>query len=256
MILAIDIGNTTITLAMVGKRQVRRVKRVDGRVSAKKLKENIKMALEDLRSSVSAKTVGVCCSVVPKLTSMVKALVHAIFHIDLKIVGRDVEVLIRNKYRNPQQVGSDRLVGAYAAVTLYGAPAIIIDLGTAVTVDVVSPEGHYEGGIILPGMKMSAASLNQQTALLPDIHTIKAPRHLIGKTTEESILSGLFYGYGAMCQGLVTQIQQVWKCSAMVVLTGGHASTMRRFMGTHNFMVDANLVLRGLAILGRLHDES
>ena len=121
------------------------------------------------------------------------------------IIGRDIVVPIKNRYKNPKQVGQDRLVGAYGAMKIYGCPLIVVDLGTAITFDVISPKGEYLGGAIVPGIRLSAESLFLKTALLPHIE-IQAPRHIIGKTTQESMLSGLFYGYGSLCRGIIDLI--------------------------------------------------
>ena len=105
--------------------------------------------------------------------------------ISVRIIGKDIHVPMVNKYKNPKQVCQDRLVGAYAARMLYGEPLIVIDLGTAIAFDVVSAKGEYLGGVIVPGLRLSAESLFTKTALLPEID-IKAPQSPIGRTTQVS----------------------------------------------------------------------
>lgn len=153
-----------------------------------------------------------------------------------------------NKYKNPRQVGQDRLVGAYAAMTLYGKPTIIIDLGTAITFDAVSGKGEYLGGAIVPGIRLSAESLFLKTALLPQID-IKAPNSVIGRTTQESILSGLFYGYGSLCRGFIDLIAKQIKGKPKVVMTGGHTQLMKKFINRDIRVVDEELVFKGLDLL-------
>ena len=172
------------------------------------------------------------------------------------MIGRDIKVPIKNNYLDPQQVGQDRLVGAYATKCLYGFPAIIIDFGTAITFDVISSKGEYEGGMILPGMRLSAESLFQKTALLPQIHTIKKPHSIVGKTTQESILSGLFYGYAAMCSGLIDLLFSQMKGKPKVIATGGHAVVMKNFISSRITNIDPDLVFKGLALIKEVQNFS
>ena len=136
---------------------------------------------------------------------------------------------MENNY-NPKQIGQDRLVGAYAAKVLYGFPAIIIDFGTATTFDVVNGKGEYDGGLIVPGIRLSTETLFQKTALLPRIENIQAPKNLVGKNTQDSILSGLFYGYGTMSSGLIDLIEKKIKGKAKVIITGGYTSLMKKYI--------------------------
>ena len=164
------------------------------------------------------------------------------------IIGRDIQVPIKNRYKNPKQVGQDRLVGAYGAMKIYGRPLIVVDLGTAITFDVISPKGEYLGGAIVPGIRLSAESLFLKTALLPHIE-IQAPKHIIGKTTQESILSGLFYGYGSLCRGFIDLISQEIKAKPKVVMTGGHTHLMKKFVSPKIRIIDEDLVFKGIYFL-------
>src|SRR6185503_4775114 len=113
----------------------------------------------------------VICSVVPKYLKIGESEIKRRYGKSPVVIGRQISVPIKNNYRNKSQVGQDRLVGAYAAERLYGAPAIIVDFGTAITFDVVSAHGDYDGGIIVPGIRLSAESLFRKTALLPEVST-------------------------------------------------------------------------------------
>jgi type III pantothenate kinase len=143
-------------------------------------------------------------------------------------------------------VGADRLVGAFAAKVLYGEPLIIIDFGTAVTIDVVGSRGAYEGGIIVPGIRLSAQSLFKKTALLPNIASFKPPAALIGRDTRESILSGLFYGYGALCDGLIERISAQMGRRPKVIVTGGHTRAMTKMISRKVHHIDKQLVIKGI----------
>lgn len=246
MILTVDIGNTTIALGLVNKTKVLKVERLDANFKKRRLAEDVQGILRKFQSHPLK--VAIISSVVPKSTILVERLIKNSLSLKVIVVGRDTAVPIKNLYKNPKQVGQDRLVGAYAAQQLYGKPVIVIDLGTAITFDVVSIKGEYLGGIIVPGLRLSAESLFLKTALLPKI-AIKAPKAVIGRTTEESMLSGLFYGYGSLCRGLIELISQGFKSKPRVVMTGGHTQLMKKFISTKIRIIDENLVHKGLAFL-------
>ena len=261
MLLAIDIGNTTIALAAVHGGKVTAVQHMDTPPSGgdpEVLVSRLNRALAIFHKKGYIFNRGVLCSVVPKILTVVERTIVKSMGFEPKVVGRDVIVPIKNRYKNPKQVGQDRLVGAYAALRLYGKPAcrsgrplIVIDLGTAITFDVVSARGEYLGGVIVPGLRLSAESLFLKTALLPKI-AIKAPGNIIGKTTEESMLSGLFYGYGALCQGVVDLLsRRVGARSPRphVVMTGGHTRLMKKFVSPKVRIIDEDLVFKGMALL-------
>jgi type III pantothenate kinase len=247
MYLTVDIGNTTIALALVKNKKIEAVKRLDTVIKNDQLVLQLTGALRTLkrRGIISA---AVICSVVPGATGLVKRIIKKELKVPVSVVGEDIKVPLINRYKNPRQVGQDRLVGAYAAMTLYGKPAIIIDLGTAITFDAVSAKNEYLGGAIVPGIRLSAESLFLKTALLPEI-AIRAPKSVIGRTTEESILSGLFYGYGSLCLGFIDLMKQQIKGNPKVVMTGGHTHLMKKFIRRDIRIIDEDLVFRGLALL-------
>ncbi len=248
MILTIDIGNTTIALALMDKMRVKFMTRLDTGLSNHRLKT----ALVDVLSKINRKHDSikgvVISSVVPNKTKIVEQESRKVLKLKPKVVGFDLSVPMVNRYKNPKQVGQDRLVGAYAAMKLYGNPVIVIDLGTAITFDVVSPKKEYLGGVIVPGIRLSAESLFLKTAMLPKID-IKAPKTVIGRTTEESILSGLFYGYGSLCQGFIELIAKQIGGHPKVVMTGGHTHLMKKFVASKIRIIDDHLVHKGMALL-------
>jgi len=241
MILTIDIGNTTIALAAVQRTKVMDLKRLDTGADIRKV-------LASFRKKGYKFKVAVISSVVPKLTQKVEQITHKYANTKTIVVGRDLVVPLKNLYKNPKQVGQDRLVGAYAALLLYGKPVIVIDLGTAITFDIVSARGEYMGGAIVPGLRLSAESLFLKTAMLPKI-ALKAPKSVIGRTTKESILSGLFYGYGCLCHGFIELISRQLKAKPKVVMTGGHTRLMKKFISPKIRIIDEHLVHKGMALL-------
>lgn len=229
MYLAVDIGNTTIAFALLDQGKVLAVKRMDTFMKSDSLRWQLKGVLLQFKRRYPMINQVMICSVVPKVVPMIKGSIKAELGLKAHVLGEDIKVPMVNRYKSPRQVGQDRLVGAYAAMVLYGKPAIIIDLGTAITFDAVSNNAEYLGGAIVPGIRLSAESLFLKTALLPQID-IKAPKSVIGQTTQESILSGLFYGYGALCRGFIELMEHQVKGRPTIIMTGGHTQLMKRFI--------------------------
>ena len=247
IILAVDIGNTTISLGVVRAGQVTATADVETRLPAPKLRKELTRLLLGFRQRFALDGV-IICSVVPPVTKIIKLLLQKNLSVRPLVVGEDIVVPLINRYHNPKQVGQDRLVGAYAAMKLYGIPAIIIDFGTAITFDVVSKKREYLGGIIIPGIRLSAESLFAKTALIPRIDIVK-PGPLIGKNTQQSVLSGIFYGYGAMSRGLIDQITRQIKGKPQVIVTGGYTKQMKKYIARQITKVNPHLVFKGLYLL-------
>ena len=250
MLLAIDVGNTNIVIGVYDRRRLI----ASGRISTSSPRTVDEYAitlgglLQRLEVPPASVTRILIASVVPKATAGVKAALKGICRPRPRVVGEEVPIPIRNRYRDPAQVGQDRLVNAVAARTRYGAPVLILDFGTAITVDLVSARGAYEGGMIAPGLEISLEALATRAALLPRIE-LAAPRTVLGRDTAASILSGVVYGYGALCDGLVTKLKTAAKIRrAPVVATGGHAAFIAPYCRT---VTDVNptLTLDGLALM-------
>jgi type III pantothenate kinase len=253
-IIAIDIGNTNISCSVVSQGNVFFVKHIGTSLFARQKRAQLKSFLKRHNQYKAERAPRVViCSVVPAALDEVKKIVKEVLGTQPLVIGRDVIVPVKNNYKNPRQVGQDRLVGAYAAKKLYGHPCIIIDLGTAITFDVVSAKGEYEGGLIVPGIQLSVESLFQKTAMLPRVDKIQIPQQLIGRDTRTSILSGIFNGYGALCNGLIDQISKGMKGRPNVIITGGHTELMRKFVASKILKVDKYLVFKGLELLSRYH---
>lgn len=245
VVLAVDVGNTYIHFAFfLGDKIVRRdsVKTVQTELA---LKRSVAAVLKRLRVDQV-----LVCSVVPAVTKVLEPLFQKSLGVKAGIIGRDIIVPIKNRYSNPKQVGQDRLVCAYAASEMYGHPAIVIDLGTAITLDVVSARREYLGGIIVPGIHITAETLFERTALLPLVEITK-PKHLIGKDTQGSILSGIFYGYGEMLKGLIGLLSKDSKTAPKVILTGGHAKLMAEYIKDKVKIVEPDLVFKGILLLAK-----
>lgn len=235
-ILTIDIGNTNIAAGSFNGRRL---------VS----KERIPTSTYSLYKRIARHNAdeAVISSVVPlALARMVCELNKAQKH-DVTILGKDKAVPIKNLYRNKNEVGQDRLVNAFGARQIYGAPAVIIDFGTAITFDIVSKDGSYLGGLILPGIEMGLRSLHEKTALLPKVE-LKPTKGIIGRDTADSMRAGILFGYGAMCDGLVSKYKAMLGRRVRVIATGGNARLLRRYARSIQ-VVDEDLTLKSLALI-------
>jgi type III pantothenate kinase len=147
----------------------------------------------------------------------------------------------------PSQVGSDRIVIAVAALAEYKAPLILMDLGTATTIEVVEPENTYLGGVIVPGVKVSLDALTSRAAQLPGI-SLDQPRQVIGKNTVDCMRSGTMYGNAAMIDGLIDRIEEELGHSSTIIATGGLARFITPLC-KREIIVEKDLLLKGLNIL-------
>jgi len=222
-ILALDIGNTSALAGLFCGKVLKRKARL-------KTSEIAGRFLKILRNQLPMKRVeaAVISSVVPAASSYLRKAIPRSFGIKTHLIGRDILAPIANRYRDPSQVGIDRLMNAVAAVKICKPPLVIIDFGTAITFDVVSRRGEYLGGVIAPGIEISLDSLYQRTALLPKIR-LAHPRALIGKDTVESIRVGCTYGIGGLCDRVLSGLKRALGESPRVIATGGYASFMRRY---------------------------
>jgi len=240
-IVAIDIGNTNVTLGIFkGRRLARKAKLPTN--ESRLYKKSIKRFLR--RDRIDTVIIS---SVVPQALPIIKRVVYDLTGSGPAVIGKDIEVPIRNLYRVKRQVGQDRLVNAFAAKALYGVPAIVIDFGTAITFDIVSAEGEYLGGLILPGIELSLSGLYEKTALLPKVD-LAPSRNIIGKDTADSMRAGILFGFGAMCDGLAARYGKMVGADMKVVATGGNAGLMKRYARSIR-VVDEDLTLKGLRLL-------
>src|SRR5690348_13617209 len=186
-------------------------------------------------------------SVVPPLDSTLREVCERYFHLKPLFVEPGIKTGMPIHYDNPQEVGADRIVNGVAAFEKYGGPCIVVDFGTATTFDAVSRKGEYLGGIIAPGIGISAQALFEHTARLPLVD-IRRPAKLIGTNTVGSIQSGMFFGYLGLVDGILERMVSELGRDTKVVATGGLAP----LIGKHSKYikeVDDLLTLDGLRII-------
>lgn len=189
----------------------------------------------------------IIASVVPPVMYALINAIRKYLNVQPLVAGRDVDIGIENRYANPREVGTDRLVNAVSAVRKYGKPLIIVDIGTATTFDAIDENGAYEGGVIFPGIKVAMEALFLKASKLPRVD-IERPARAIGKTTVQSMQSGAVRGYVGALTGIIMDIQKELGGSACVVATGGMGRMMANYCGLID-KVDPNLTLEGLRLI-------
>lgn len=254
MILVLDVGNTQILLGVyAGKRLV-----ADCRLSTERRRTADEYALvittflaQNRLATEQIKAV-VLSSVVPPVTASFIEMSRCCFNCEPLVIGPGIRTGLPIRYENPREVGADRVVNAVAAVKLYGPPVIIVDFGTATTLCAVNEEGEYLGGIIVPGIGISAEALFQHAAKLPRVELV-APPSVIGKNTVSSIQAGLIYGYTDLVDGLIRRMIREMGGRPKVVATGGYS---RMIAEKTEMIAEVNplLSLEGLRIIYELNN--
>jgi type III pantothenate kinase len=249
MLLVIDVGNTTTSLGVFAGAELvahwslttARSRTVDEYgVHARNL-----FALAELDfKAIDAIAIA---SVVPPLNYTLKRMAEVYFHLTPLFVDYDTDTGLRILYEPAAEVGADRIVDAVAALHKYGAPCIIVDFGTATTFDALNHQGEYLGGIIAPGVMISADALFSKTAKLPRVD-IRRPQRVIGSSTVAAMQSGLFYGYVALVDGVLARMARELEGAPRVIATGGLASLIAT--GSERIeLVDDTLTLEGLRLI-------
>ncbi len=249
MLLAIDIGNTNISIGVFKDAELRATWRIATGIH--RMPDEYAILLISLLNQQSLEASDITkmavCSVVPPLTGIFEELSQKYFHTSPLVVGSGVKTGVSIRMDNPREVGADRIVNAAAAHHLYGGPVIIIDFGTATTFDTVSREGEYLGGAVAPGINTAAEALFTKTAMLPRVELAR-PRHAIGTNTVAAMQSGIIFGYVGLVEGIIARIQQELGEKARVVATGGYSAIIARETPVIE-IVNPDLILIGLRLI-------
>ena len=261
MLLAIDCGNTNVVFALYDNSADASRKLGCWRITTEVSRSSDEyivwlgqmMAQENLAKDIVSGIV--IASVVPDITPKLDMMARSGLGLDPMIVGNeDIDLGIEIEIDNPSQAGADRLVNAVAAKHYHQVPAIILDFGTATTLDLISADGAYAGGIIAPGVHVSVDALYQAAARLPhlDVKPWDKTLPVLGRDTTSAMESGIFWGYVGMIEGLIVRLRAEQGADLPAIATGGLASLFAPHLPMIS-IVDADLTLRGLNAIYNLN---
>jgi type III pantothenate kinase len=256
MLFVIDVGNTNITLGLYPKTAGsssdipaplwRLPSRRDA--TADELSSQIHTLFQVSGIALSTVQGIVVASVVPPLDDALSESLERTFKVKPLFVGPGVRTGVKNLYQPPEVVGADRLVDAAAAYARVRGACLVVDFGTATTIDCVDQKGAYLGGVIVPGPKMAAEALAKGTAKLPLLEHLRRPAKVIGRTTQDSLASGLYYGYADLVAGLIRRLKAELGGKPVVLATGGLAELWAPLIPGLKAVVP-HLTLEGLRLI-------
>lgn len=249
MLLAIDIGNTNLVIGCIHDDKILFKARIatDRTRTSDQYGVEIKSMLEAYGVKRSDIEDCIISSVVPPVFNSVRTGVIKIIGKQPMVVGPGLKTGLNIHVDVPSQVGSDRIVIAVAALAEYKAPLLLMDLGTATTIESVEPDNVYMGGVIIPGVRVSLDALTSRAAQLPGI-SLDQPKQVIGKNTVDCMRSGMMYGTAAMIDGLVERMEEGLGHRCTLIATGGLAQFITPLC-KREIILDKDLLLKGLNII-------
>lgn len=251
MLLVADIGNTNITLGIFDKESLIETYRLasDKDLSQHEYEILLKTLLKDF--DIKSCVIG---SVVEELSLVLKSACDNVLSINSLLVNPIEEFGMKICLKNPKEIGADRIANALGAKKKYPLPLIVVDIGTATTFDIVSKNGEFIGGVIMPGLNLQFKALNKNTSKLPRINAGVSEK-AIGDSTENALLSGIMRGSACAIEGLINQCELELGEKATIIATGGHSRLISEYMLRQFDYVDSNLTLEGLKCIFELNKQ-
>ncbi len=247
MILAIDAGNSHIVIGMIENGEIKNVVRIhtDPRETATEHAIKLRQITDFYNLRPEAFEGTILSSVVPQVTQSLKSAVEKLTGRRMLIVGPGIKTGLNLRLDEPSSVAADLIAGAVGAVTHYGAPVIVVDMDTAITMTVTDRNSAFRGGAILPGVKLSYGALAAGTSLLPEI-SILPPKKAVGGNTVDAMRSGAVFGTAAAIDGMVTRMEEELGYPCRVVATGSLAGEIIPCCRRTDIIRDTDLILKGL----------
>jgi type III pantothenate kinase len=254
-ILGIDIGNTTLEIGII--KDLNNIQSFKLSSDKNKTVDNwlidfftifnyLDLEKKDIRDSYISSTV-------PILEDKIAEAIKKFFNKEPKVLGKNLSIPLKNNYKKPEEVGIDRLLNGFSAYKLFNLPLIVVDLGTAITFDIINKNGEYEGGAIFPGINASIEALFSKTAKLPKVNLANT-KHIIGKTTIESIQSGLLFGYVSLIEGMINRINKEVGYNHNIVITGGNGELISKNLSIRH-IYEPYLAMKGIYLLSQELEE-
>ncbi|HPC35033.1 MAG TPA: type III pantothenate kinase [Candidatus Marinimicrobia bacterium] len=257
MLLAIDIGNTNVTIGLFLENNLKGFLRINSHPvrAADFYNRRIESFLAQQNIVIDKIDGIVIGSVVPRLIEPFKQMAHTFFHLEPLFVNCNLNLGRRLLVDNPAEVGADRICNAVAAGINYPCPSIVVDLGTATTFDVLDREGNYIGGAIAPGLVTGASDLFRKAAQLYRIN-LTFPPQVIGKNTTAHMQSGILFGHLSMIEGMVRRIaEEIHQPDIFVIATGGFSNVVAQHSNVIK-VSDPNLTLDGLRLIYEMNQNT
>lgn len=256
MLLAIDIGNTNIVIGLLKKNELIFNARLS--TSGQKTIDEYKILLKYLfiEAKIQTKNIHhtVISSVVPELNYKFTKLIKNYLNITPFFITNKIKLNIKLNYDNPEEIGADRIVNAAAAFNIHKKALIVLDFGTATTIEYITEKGEYTGGLIMPGLNLMKDALHLKTAKLPEVN-IQEADSVLGLNTINSIQNGLYYLTAGGIRYIIEKIKKEKQSRPLVLATGGLANLLEKEIALFD-VIDQTLTLKGLNFLYWLNHDS
>lgn len=249
MLLAVDIGNTSITLGLFDEEALIEELRLASDVTLSQ--EEYEVLIKTILKTYKITDV-IISSVVDELTLKFSNALKCALGVEPLILSNKTEIGVPIRIDVPDELGADRIANAAGACVLYKLPVIVVDFGTATTFDIINSNGEFIGGLIAPGINLQLNSLSNFTSKLPKIEAAESPK-AIATNTEDAILSGVIRGCAGMIDGMIEQSEAELGSKATIVATGGYASVVAKYLKRPFDFINPTLTLEGLRHLYNLN---